>query len=350
MLRHRDARTPMLSLHERKHAKLRGVMRLSIVLAATGFAIAVGMGAAPGTAQDYPYRPVRIIAPNPPGGGFDFVARVCAQRLTEQLGQQVVVENRTGAGTLVGTDIAAKSMPDGYTLLVGSLSNIAANPGLYKKLPYDPAADFVPVGMIVAYSYALVSRKDLPAQSLREIIDFARSNPGKLTYASGGVGTGQHVAAAVLAQLAGVQMVHVPYRGAQAAHLDLQSGRVDLFFDNAVTAKPYVDEGRLKVYAVSSAQRFPGLPGVPTVNETGVAKMEMDAWFGMFARAGTPAPVLQRLRAEMEKVIQAPDTVARFEKGGGRILRMSAAEGDAYVKSEIRKWTTLIRQAGIVAE
>ncbi len=324
-------------------------MKIISVLAVGALVVMPAMGSW-SIAQTYPYRPVRIIAPNPPGGGFDLVARVCAQKLTEQLGQQVVVENRAGAGTLVGTEVAAKSTPDGYTLLVGSLSNLAANPGLYRNLAYDPLADFVPVGMIVAYSYALVSRKDLPAQSLREIIEFARTNPGKLTYASGGVGTGQHVAAAVLAQLAGVQMLHVPYRGAQAAHLDLQSGRVDLFFDNAVTAKPYVDEGRIKAYAVSGAQRFPGMPGVPTVNETGVAKMEMDAWFGMFSRAGTPAPVLQRLRAEMEKVIQAPDVVARFEKGGGRIMRMSPAEGDAYVRSEVKKWSTLIRQAGISAE
>jgi tripartite-type tricarboxylate transporter receptor subunit TctC len=319
-----------------------------------GILLAIGcLGAAfaaAGYAQNYPYRPVRIIAPNPPGGGFDFVARVTAQKLTEQLGQQVVVENRTGAGTLVGTDVAAKSTPDGYTLLVGSLSNLAANLGMYQKLPYNPLADFVPVGMIVAYSYALVSRKDLPQQSLREIVEFARAHPGKLTYASGGIGTGQHVAAAVLGQLTGVQMVHVPYRGAQAAHIDLLSGRVDIFFDNAVTAQPYVDDGRLKVYAVSSARRFPGMPGVPTVNETGVAKMEMDAWFGLYARTGTPDAVLKRLRAEMDKVINAPDVVARFEKGGGRILRMSPTEADAYTKSEISKWSTLIRHAGIKAD
>jgi tripartite-type tricarboxylate transporter receptor subunit TctC len=322
-------------------------MRAAILLAVA----CLGVAFAPaGYAQNYPYRPVRIIAPNPPGGGFDFVARVTAQKLTEQLGQQVVVENRTGAGTLVGTDVAAKSTPDGYTLLVGSLSNLAANPGMYQKLPYNPLADFVPVGMIVAYSYALVSRKDLPQQSLREIVEFARAHPGKLTYASGGIGTGQHVAAAVLGQLTGVQMVHVPYRGAQAAHVDLLSGRVDIFFDNAVTAQPYVNEGRLKVYAVSSAQRFPGMPAVPTVNETGVAKMEMDAWFGLYARTGTPEAVLKRLRTEMGKVINAPDVVARFEKGGGRILRMSPAEADAYTKSEISKWSTLIRQAGIKAD
>ncbi len=301
-------------------------------------------------AQDYPYRPIRIIAPNPPGGGFDLIARVVSQKLAEQFNQQVVVENRTGAGTLVGTEVASKSTPDGYTLLVGGLSNIAANVGLYKKLPYDPLADFVPVGMVASYSYSLVSRKDLPQQNLRELIDFARANPGKLTYASGGVGTGQHIAAAALAQLTGVKMVHVPYRGAQAAHLDLQSGRVDLFFDNAGTAKPYVDDGRVKAYAVSSAQRFAGMPGVPTVNETGVAQMDMEAWFGIFARSGTPPAVLKRLQSEMAKAIQAPDVAKRFESGGGRILRMSAADTDVFVKSEIKKWSTLIRAAGITAE
>ncbi len=301
-------------------------------------------------AQDYPYRPIRIIAPNPPGGGFDLIARVVAQKLGEQLSQQVVVENRSGAGTLVGTEAAAKSTADGYTLLVGGLSNIAANVGLYKKLPYDPLADFVPVGMVASYSYSLVSRRDLPQQNLRELIDFARANPGKLTYASGGVGTGQHIAAAVLAHITGVKMVHVPYRGAQAAHLDLQSGRVDLFFDNAGTAKPYVDDGRVKPFAVSSVQRFAGMPGVPTVNETGVAQMDMEAWFGIFARNGTPPAVLKRLQTEMAKAIKAPDVAKRFESGGGRILRMSATETDAFVKSEIRKWSTLIRAAGITAE
>ncbi len=313
-------------------------------------ALALCAGVAISNAQDYPYRPVRIIAPNPPGGGFDFIARVTAQKLGEQLNQQVVVENRTGAGTLVGTDAAAKSTPDGYTLLVGGLSNIAANVGLYKKLPYDPLADFVPVGMVASYAYVLVSRKDLPQQNLRELIDYARANPGKLTYASGGVGTGQHIAAAALAQITGVKMVHVPYRGAQAAHLDLQSGRVDLFFDNAGTAKVFVDDGRVKALAVSSAQRFAGLPSVPTVNETGVAKIEMEAWFGIFARTGTPPAVLKRLQVEMAKVIQAPDVTKRFEAGGGRMLRMSVAETDAFVKSEIRKWSTLIREAGITAE
>lgn len=301
-------------------------------------------------AQDYPNRPVKIIAPNPPGGGFDTVARVVAQQLSTQMGQQVIVENRTGAGTLVGTEAAAKSPADGYTLLVGSFSNLAANPGLYKNLPYDPLADFTPAGMVVSYSYVLVSRKDLPMNSLKEIIDFARANPGKLTYGSAGVGTGQHVAAAVLAQLTGVNMVHVPYRGAQAAYQDLLSSRVDFLFDNAGTAKPFVDDGRVKGFVASSAQRFPGLPNLPTVNETGLAKMALEAWFGIFARAGTPAPALEKLRAEMAKVIQTPEVVGRFERGGGRMLRMSGPEAEAFVRSEISTWTKLIREAGIEAQ
>lgn len=306
--------------------------------------------AAPAFAQDYPYRPIRIIAPNPAGGGFDFIARVVSQKLGEQLHQQVVVENRTGAGTMVGTDTAAKSTPDGYTLLVGGLSYIAANVGLYKKLPYDPLVDFVPLGMVASYAYVLVARRDLPQQNLRDIIDFARANPGKLTYASGGLGTGQHIGAAALAQITAVKMLHVPYRGAQAAHLDLQSGRVDLFFDNASTAKAFVDDGRIRAIVVSSAQRFPGLPSVPTINETGVAKLDMEAWFGIFARSGTPPAVLKRLQSEMAKVVQAPDVAKRFESGGGRILRMSTPETDAFVKAEIKRWSSLIREAGITAD
>jgi tripartite-type tricarboxylate transporter receptor subunit TctC len=301
-------------------------------------------------AEDYPARPVKIVAPNPPGGGFDLVARVVAQQLTQQLGQQFIVENRTGAGTLIGTEAVARAPADGYTLLVGSFSNLAANAGLYKTLPYDPLADFVPVGMVVSYSYALVSRKDLPQNGLRELLEFARAYPGKLTYGSGGVGTGQHVAAAVLAQLTGVSMVHVPYRGAQAAYQDLLSGRVDLMFDNAGTAKAYVDDGRVKAFAVSSAQRFAGMPGVPTVNETGTAAMELEAWFGIFARRDAPAPVVERLRAEMRKAMRVPELLARFEKGGGRILSMSDAQAESFVRSQVTTWTKLIRDAGITAE
>lgn len=314
----------------------------------SAFILAVACATA--AAQDYPSRAIRIIVPSPPGGGYDLVGRVIAQKLGEQLGQQVLVENRTGAGTLVGTEAAAKSPADGYTLLVGGFSNMTANVALYRQLPYDPLADFTPAGMVVTIAYALVSRKDLPQRSLREIIEFARANPGKLAYASAGVGTGQHIVAAILMQLTGVNVVHVPYRGAQPAYQDLLSSRVDLFFDNAGTARPYVESGRVKAYAVSSANRYHGLPDVPTVAETGVADLEMESWIGIFARSGTPAPVLGRLRAEMARATQAPDVAERFEKTGARMLRLTAAEAEAMVRSEAARWVPIIRQAGIQAE
>ena len=322
--------------------------RRAVIVAWT--AVAAVLTVVPVAAQEFPARPLRLIVPQPPGGGFDLVGRVVASKLSELLGQQVVVENKTGAGTLVGTEAAAKAPADGYTLLVGGFSNIAANVGLYKQLPYDPIADFVPVGMVVSYGYALVGRKDLAFGTLRELIAFARQNPGKLTYASGGVGTGQHIAGAALAQATGTTLLHVPYRGAQAAYQDLLSGRVDLFFDNAGTAKQYVDTSQVKAYAVSTLERFPGLPALPTVNETGVGKVQVEAWFGIFTRAGTPAQPLARLRTEMNRVSQSPDVLGRFEKGGGRMLRMSTQESEAFVRAEVAKWSTMIREAGISAD
>lgn len=298
-------------------------------------------------AQEFPAKPVRIIVPQPPGGGFDTTARVLAEKLGPLLGQTVVVENRPGAGTLVGTEAAAKAPADGYTLLLGGLSNIALNPGLYQKLPYDPLKDFVPVALPVSYSYTLVARKDLPQNTLKELIDFARANPDKVTYASGGNGSGQHIASAVVAHLAGVKMTHVPYKGAQAAYQDLIAGRVDLFFDITPTARGQVDGGAVKALAVSSRGRQPVHPNVPSVMETGVAQLDMESWFGLFAPAATPAPVLARLRAEMAKVMVMPDIVDRFQKGGGTAMKLGTADTEALVKREVERWTKVIREAGI---
>jgi tripartite-type tricarboxylate transporter receptor subunit TctC len=316
--------------------------------ASLAFALAVWTAAA--AAQDYPNRPVKIIAPNPPGGGFDFVARIAADRLTQQLGQQFIVENRVGSGTVVGTTAAARSAPDGYTLVVGGLSNIALNPGLYKELSYDPLVDFTPVGLIATYSYTLVGRKDLPQSTLKEIVEYARANPGKINFAVGGPGTGQQIGAAILARLTGASFHFIPYKGAGAVYPDLLSGRVDLFYDLTGTARPYIADGRVKGIASSGAQRSPALPEVPTVNESGVATLEMETWFGLFAPAKTPAPILEKLRAEVAKIGEHPDVVARFEKATARMVRMGPQETDAYVKAEIDKWTKLVREAGITAE
>lgn len=299
-------------------------------------------------AQGYPSRPIRVIVPQPPGGGFDLVARVLAEPLAKLLATPVVVENRPGAGMLVGTESAAKAEADGYTILLGAKPNLAFNAGLYERLPYDPRADFVPVGLATINLYTLVARKDLPFNTLKEMLEYARANPGKLTYASAGNGTGQHISAAVTFHRAGVRLTHVPYKGAGPAYQDLIPGRVDLFFDNSATAQPHIDAGRVKALAVSGTGRMAGLPNVPTVRESGV-DFDNETWIGYFVRAGTPAPVLARLRAELDKVLAMPEIGSLLEKRGYRMLRLSPRETEDLVATDIEKWTQLIRAAGIRA-
>jgi tripartite-type tricarboxylate transporter receptor subunit TctC len=298
----------------------------------------------------YPNRALKVIVPQPPGGGFDFVARLLADRLGKVLGQSVVVENRPGSGTLVGTDAAAKALPDGYTLLTGSVSNLALNMGLYRNLPYDSLRDFEPIGIAVSYSYTLMARKDLPFNSLRDLVGHARSNPGKLTYASAGNGSGQHVLAAALWHLAGVQLVHVPYRGAQAAYHDLLGGRVDVFFDLSPTARVQVDAGAVKALAVSGAIRNPMHPEVPTIMQSGVALLDLESWFGFFAPAKTPPEILERLRGDLTRIVAAPDVIEAFTKSGGRPLSLNTAETRALVQRDVQRWAGLIREADIKAE
>lgn len=311
--------------------------------------VVIGLAAMPALAESYPDRPVRIIVPSTPGGGFDFVGRVLADKLGQQMGQNFIVENRVGAGTLIGTRAAAQAMPDGYTLLVGGLSNIALNAPLYKDPGYNPT-DFVPLGLAVSYSYTWIARPDLPQSSLRDVIDYARAHPGKLNLAIGGIGSGQHVGAAILLNLTGVTMERVNFKGAQPVYPDLISGRVDLFYDNTTTAQAYIDAGQVKALAISSAERNPLLPTVPTIDETGVATFEMETWFGLFAPAKTPRPIVERLQAEVGRAIHNPRSVATFDKSGGRVLDMSPAETEHFVNAEVAKWGDLVRRAGVKAE
>jgi tripartite-type tricarboxylate transporter receptor subunit TctC len=301
-------------------------------------------------AQDYPSRPVRIVAPSAPGGGFDLVGRVLAQKLGEQMGQAFVVENRPGAGTLLGTQLVARAAPDGYNLVVGGLSNIALNMGLYKEPGYDSLADLTPVGLVVSHSYTLLARKDLPLASLAEVIAFARANPGKLNIGTSGVGTGQYIGAAIIAALTDVNIVKVPYKGAQPVYQDLLAGRVDLFYDNTTTARPYVESGQVKALAVSSRERAPTMPQLPTLIETGVIDLEMETWFGLFAPARTPRAVLERLRAEVDRATRSAEVRSRLEMGSGRSLRMAPAETEAFVRAEVARWKGLLRKAGIEPE
>jgi tripartite-type tricarboxylate transporter receptor subunit TctC len=318
--------------------------RLAILAAAATLALPAVQ------AQSYPNKPIRVVVPQPPGGGFDSVGRLLADRLGKQMGQAFVVENRPGSGTLVGTDLAAKAAPDGYTLLVGSVSNLAINPGLYANLPYDSLRDFEPIGLLVSYSYTLMARKDLPFRNLQEVIAHAKANPGKLNYASAGNGSGQHVLAAALWHLTNADISHVPYRGAQPAYQDLLGGRVDLFFDLSPTARVQVDAGNARALAVSGHERNPMHPQVPTVLESGVAPLELESWFGLFAPARTPPDVLARLRADFAKVAAAPDVQETLVKGGGKPLALIGDDARAVVRRDVERWSKLVRTLNIRPE
>lgn len=314
----------------------RCALTLAVTLLALGSAV---------HAQSYPSKPIRLIVPSLPGGGFDVTGRTLADKMGPLMGTQMVVENRTGAGTVVGTETVAKAPADGYTLLVGGLSNIALNPGLYEKLSYD-GHDFRPIGLAVSYSYTLIGRKDLQANTLRELIDYGKANPGKLTY-GGAAGTGQHIAASALFSQTGVDALSIFYKGASAVYQDLLGGRVDLYFDNTQTARPHIEKGAVKAYATSSPVRLSFLPNVPTISETGVAKLDMETWFGPFVVKATPQPIVDRLRAEFAKTMAMGDVVARFQNTGGRVVAMNPDETEKYVAAEIVRWTGVIKTAGI---
>jgi tripartite-type tricarboxylate transporter receptor subunit TctC len=308
----------------------------------------VVVGAA--AAQQYPVKPVHIIVPSTPGGGYDVIGRLLAERLQAQLGQAFVVENRAGGGTLIGTQAVAGAPPDGYTLLIGGLANMAFNPGLHRDLRYDPVRDFAPVAMVGAFTYALVGRRELPFATLRELIAYARANPGKLAIATSGTGTGQHVSALMLKRFAEIDLLEVSYKGAQPAYLDLLAGRIDLFFDNTTTARAFIADGRVKPYVTSGSERDALLPNVPTAAEAGLPELVLDSWIGLFAPAKTPAALIERLRAATLEAVADPEGRRRLENTGWRIMSMTPEETRAFVKREAEKWPSFLREAGIKPE
>jgi len=311
---------------------------------------ALALAASLAAAQDYPAKTVHIIVPSTPGGGYDVIGRLLAERFTADLGQPFIVENRAGGGTLLGTQAVATATPDGYTLLIGGLANMAFNPGLHKSLPYDPVRDFAPVAMVGAFTYALVGRKDLAAGNLRQLLDEARANPGKLSIATSGIGTGQHVSALMLKRFASIDLLEVSYKGAQPAYLDLLAGRVDLFFDNTTTARPFIADGRVKPYVTSGSVRDALLPDVPTAAEAGLPELVLDSWIGLFAPAKTPPQTIERLRGATLKAVADPQVRRRLEATGWRIISMPPEDTREFVRREAEKWPALLRQAGIRPE
>jgi tripartite-type tricarboxylate transporter receptor subunit TctC len=300
----------------------------------------------PGTASadNYPERPVRIIVPIGSGGSYDYVGRLLANRLTELMGQSFFVENRTGAGTLVGTQSAAAAAPDGYTLLIGGLSNMVFNFALYQKVGYE-LNDFVPIALVYTFPYVMVARSDLPQRNLAEIISYGRQSPGKLTIAHAGTGSGQQIVSAAFMRRTGTTMIEVPYRTIRGAYVDMLAGRVDLMFDSAAAALPYITAKKVRGIALLAPERYRAVPDLPTIAEAGLNGLGIESWIGLFAPAGTPPDVLDKLRNTTR--VAAEDLKANFEKSGGELMQMPVADTDKFIKSEFELWTRVIRDAGI---
>lgn len=296
-------------------------------------------------AQNYPSRPIRLILPFAAGGLVDVPGRILAQKLTESLGQPLVVENRPGAGSTIGADYVAKSRPDGYTLMITSTTHvISAN--LYKPLPYDALRDFAPVMKLAEGPYVLVVHPGLPAKSVRELVALAKSRPGRIDYGSSGNGSSQHLVAALFAAMTGVQLNHVPYKGSDRATQDLIGGQVSVGFLGTPGALPHLRSGRLRALAVSTAKRSAGLPDVPTMQEAGVPGYEATIWLGLFAPSGTPRDVLAKLHAEITKVLAAPEARAGVAATGLEVSFSPTDEFAAFVRAEHEKWGKVVRDTG----
>jgi tripartite-type tricarboxylate transporter receptor subunit TctC len=300
--------------------------------------------------QDLRSRPIRLVVAAAAGGGSDITARHVARTMGEQMRHSVLVENRPGAGSATGTEYAAKATPDGHTLLVSTGSSMVMNGFLYKNLPYDALRDFAAVGFIAAYPFVLIARNDLPANNLAEFMKFARERPGKLNYGSAGVGTLQHVWGTILLKGMGLDLLHVPYKGAAMATQEMIGGRIEVMFDNLSAARGPIAAGRVKALAVSSAQRAPQLPNVPTVNESGVARFDGESWMGMFAPAATPPAVVNTLRSLFQDVVRDAQFVARIEAAGGRVMNIPPQQQQAFLRSESERWGRLIRQYEVTAQ
>lgn len=301
-------------------------------------------------AANYPEKPIRILVPFPPGGAADTFARLTGQKFTDLWGKATLVENRPGAGGIIATEVAAKSAPDGYTFLIVTVGH-AVNPSLYAKLPYDSAADFAPVAMIASVPNVLVVHPSVPANSARELIALARSKPGGLKYASSGNATTSHMAAALLSSLAGVEMLHVPYKGAAPAVQDLVAGRVDLMLDPTVSSGGLVKQGKLRALAVTTAKRTPLLPDLPTLAEAGVPGYEFIAWFLLLAPARTPADVVAKVNQEIAKFGAQADYRERLAGLGAEPAPALAPEKTGeFIAAEIKRWAKVVKDANIRVE
>lgn len=300
-----------------------------------------------GWADTYPNRPIRFIVPFPVGGSADILARIMSERLALALSQSAVVDNRPGAGGNIGADIAAKSLADGYTMVFGSTGNMAINATLYKRLPYDPIKDFAPVILWSSEPNILVVNQSLPSNSVQDLIAHAKANPGKLNYASSGNGTSQHLAGELFKSMAGLDILHVPYKGGVTSMTDVLGGRIEMTFSSLIATLPHVQSGRLKALGVTSAKRSPVIPDVPTIAETGLPGYEVNVWFGVLFPAGTPNQYITRLNREISKILAVPEVIKTMTSQGSVPGGGTPDDFARYIKQEKDKWAQVVKKAGV---
>jgi tripartite-type tricarboxylate transporter receptor subunit TctC len=300
-------------------------------------------------AQSYPTRAIRLVVPSSPGGGTDITGRIVAQKLSELLGQQVVVDNRAGAGTIIGNDIVAKAPPDGYTLLMG-LSTLAINPSMYAKLPYDALKDFAPVSLAVLSPNVLTIHPSVPAKTVKEFVALAKARPGTITFGSAGLGTSPHLSGELLRVLAKIDIVHVPFKGSGQSVISQLAGEIAANFPSVPTAMPYIKASRLRGLGVTTAKRTQALPDVPSIAEAGVPGYESLQWYGLLAPAGTPKEIIARLNREAVAALRAPEIAARLAGDGAEVVAGTPEEFGAWIKAETEKWARVAKAAGIKPE
>ena len=297
---------------------------------------------------NYPNRPIRMIVPFAPGGGLDISTRLIAHKLTEKWGENIVVDSRPGAATIVGTDIAAKAAPDGYTVLMIT-TTFAINPGLYVKLPYDPRKDFTPITQLNFQPNVVVVTPSFAGKSVKDLIAIGKEKQGELTFATPGAGSAPHLAAEMFQRAAGVRMIHVPYKGIPAAVTDVIGGRITMLFTTTISAAPHIKSGKLRAIAITSAKRQPSMPEVPTVGET-IAGYRAEAFQGMVTPAGVPAAIVNKLSAEVIRIVKLPEMIQRFQLDGAEAVGSTPQEFAAFLQAETQKWSRVIRDAGIKVE
>jgi len=320
------------------------------VLALLAITAGAGTGGHAVAAETYPVKPVRVIAAFPPGGFVDFTTRVVAGPLAIALGQQVIVDNRGGAGGVVGTELAARAAPDGYTLTVGSAGTHAVNQALYRKLPYNVLRDFQPIARLADAPSILAVHPSFPAKSVKELIAVARARPGQVMYASAGSGTSTHLAAALFEHLARIKLVHVPYKGGGPMIVDVVAGQVPVTFGTAASVSPHTKSGRLRGLAVTGSQRSAVLPNLPTIAESGLPGYEMLNWLGLFAPAGTPRAVVEKLNGEAVRIMRTSEVRNRLNAQGAEPSPLPTDEFAKFVKSEVEKWAKVVAATGMTVE